>query len=294
LELTRRQALAALASPAPAGTAPGGGLPKVRIGGREFSRLIVGGNPVSGNSHQPGGASREMRDYFTAENTKKMLRVCEEAGINTWQSRGDRHILRLLNEHRLEGGRLQWVAQTASELADIPRNIRDCAAAGAAGVYHHGSATDKFWNSGKIEQVRDLLKVMRDAGVLAGIGTHIPEVVDYVESKSWDFDFYMTSIYNLSRPREEAAKLAGKPVDGELFWDPDREAMLRRVRQASKPCLIFKVYAAGRKCGSRGEMLDALRLVFRYAKPNDAVVLGMFPKYKEQVRENCDLLEKCV
>ena len=41
-------------------------------------------------------------------------------------------------------------------------------------------------------------------------------------------------------------------------------------------------------------MLDALRLVFRYAKPNDAVVLGMFPKYKEQVRENCDLLEKCV
>ena len=255
MDLTRRRALAALASPAVAGTAPGGGLPKVRIGGREFSRLIVGGNPVSGNSHQPGGASREMRDYFTAENTKKMLRACEEAGINTWQSRGDRHILRLLNEYRLEGGRLQWVAQTASELADIPRNIRECAAAyfDVFGYHPYGydqpPEADPYQHEltfRRVERVRDLLKVMRDAGVLAGIGTHIPEVVDYVESKNWDFDFHMTSIYNLSRPREEAAKLAGKAVDGELFWDPDREAMLRRVRQASKPCFIFKVYAAGR------------------------------------------------
>ncbi|MGC8794224.1 MAG: hypothetical protein ACP5U2_12625, partial [Bryobacteraceae bacterium] len=70
----------------------------------------------------------------------------------------------------------------------------------------------------------------------------------------------------------------------------DREKMLEQVRRTSKPCLIFKVYGASRLCGSRQQMLDALRLVFRYAKPTDCVVIGMFPKYKEQVRENCELL----
>jgi len=197
--------------------------------------------------------------------------------------------MRLLHEHRLEGGRIQWIAQTASEFADIARNIREIASLKPVGIYHHGSQTDKFWAAGKIEQAREMLKVMRQAGVQVGLGTHIPEVIDYVESKDWDLDFYMTCVYNLSRSKEEAARLAGRPIPDEFFWDPDREKMLERVRRTSKPCLIFKVYGASRKCGSPEQMLEALRLVFRYAKPSDCVVIGMFPKYSEQVRENCRL-----
>ncbi len=288
---SRREALlaAAAVSAARAGAAPGA-LPTVKLGPYTISRLIVGGNPVSGNSHTSDGLGREMRDYFTAENVKKMLRNCEQAGINTWQSRGDKHILRLLNEYRLEGGRIQWIAQTASELADIPRHIRELASVKPVGIYHHGSQTDKFWAAGKIEQAREMCKVMRDAGVQVGVGTHIPEVIDYVESKAWDVDFYMTCVYNISRPKEEQEKLAGRKVDDQLFWHPDRETMLARVRKASKPCLIFKVYGASRNCGSPQQMLDALRLATRYAKPTDAIVIGMFPKRSEQVNENCRLL----
>lgn len=256
-------------------------LPLVAFGPHRISRLIVGGNPVSGNSHVSAELSREMRDYFTAANVLKLLRECEQAGINTWQSRGDRHILRLLNEHRLEGGRLQWIAQTASELADIPAHIRQLAAEGAIGIYHHGTQTDRFWAAGKIEQAREMLKVIRDTGVRVGLGTHVPEVIDYAESKGWDLDFYMTSVYNLSRPHD--------PTLGDAFDDADREKMLERVRRTSKQCLIFKVYGASRHCGSPEQMLAALRLVAAYAKPADCVVIGMFPKYREQVRENCRL-----
>ena len=286
MPLTRRQALFLV------GQAPGlsTSLPAVRLGPHTVSRLIVGGNPVSANSHLSGQMSREMLDYFTAANVKKLLRDCEQAGINTWQSRGDRHIMRLLHEYRLEGGRIQWIAQTASEFADISRNIRDIAARRPLGIYHHGSQTDKFWAAGKIEQANEMLKVIRQTGVQVGLGTHIPEVIDYVESKAWDLDFYMTCIYNLSRTTEEAERIAGRKVQGEFFWDPDREKMLARVRQTSKPCLIFKVYGASRKCGSPEQMLEALRLVFRYAKPSDSVVIGMFPKHQEQVRENCRLV----
>jgi hypothetical protein len=287
--LNRREVLATAAAAAvPRIDAP----PSVPFGPHSISRLIAGGNPVSANSHVSTQLSQEMMDYFTAANVKRMLRDCESAGVNTWQSRGDRHIMRLLHEYRLEGGKIQWIAQTASENADIPRNIRDIASVKPIGIYHHGAQTDRFWANGNIELAREMLKIIRQTGVQVGLGTHIPEVIDYVESKGWDLDFYMTCVYNLSRTKEESARLANRPIEGELFWDPDREQMLRRVRQTRKQCLIFKVYGASRKCNSPDEMRDALRLVFRYAKRNDAVVIGMFPKHKEQVRENCRLVRE--
>ncbi len=287
MRVTRRQLI--LSS---AGSLWAGGSPLVPFGAHRISRLIVGGNPVSGNSHWSPEMDREMADYFSAANVKKLLAACEKAGINTWQSRADRHIMRLLREYRNEGGRIQWIAQTASELSDQFRNVRDAAASGAIGIYHHGSRTDALFRAGKLDDVKDMLKAMKDAGVRAGVGTHIPEVIDEIESRGWDVDFYMTCLYNLSRPKDEAAKLAGGGLKGEFFYDPDREKMLERVRRTPKQCLIFKVYGAGRKCGSYEQMKGALEQVFRYAKPTDAVVIGMFPKQKEQVLENCRLLHE--
>lgn len=259
-------------------------VPLVAFGPHRVSRLIVGGNPISGNSHISPEVSRQMRDYFTAARVLELLRRCEQAGINTWQARGDRHILRLLNEHRLEGGRMHFIAQTASELADIPAHIRALAAEGAIGIYHHGSQTDRFWKAGRIEQAREMLKVMRDTGVRVGLGTHIPEVIDYAEEKGWDLDFYMACLYNLSEPRPQAG--------GEAFVDDDRPKMLERIRRTSKQCLIFKVYGAGRKCGSPEARYEALRLVAAYTKPSDCVVIGMYPKASEQVLENCRLFRE--
>lgn len=289
--ISRREGMMLAAAAVSAGSPAASDLPKVRFGPHMISRLLVGGNPVSGNSHTSRALSREMADYFTAANVKKLLRECEQVGIDTWQSRGDRHIMRLLQEYRLEGGRIQWIAQTASELASIPRNIADIASYKPVGIYHHGSKTDSLWRAGTIDQARDMLKAIRQTGVQVGLGTHIPEVIDYVESKGWDLDFYMTCVYNVERPREKAERIAGRRVEDEFFWDPDREKMLQRVRQTSKPCLIFKVYGAGRKCGSDEEMAAAMRLACRNAKPTDAIVVGMFPKHKEQVRENCRLLK---
>lgn len=290
MKTTRRSALA-LAAGALAAKA-GSPMPQVAFGRHRVSRLMAGGNPVSGNSHVTGKLSTEMLDYFTAANVKKMLRDCEAAGIDTWQSRADRHILRLLREYRNEGGAIQWIAQTASEFADLNRNIRECAAAGAVGVYHHGTRTDALWQAGKIEEVRERLKAMRASGVRAGLGTHIPEVIDYVEEKGWDLDFYMTCLYNLSRAKEEVAKLGGGQGEGEFFHEPDRAAMLKRVTQTRRQCLIFKVYGASRRCRSEADMKAALAQAFAAAKPADCVVIGMFPKHGDQVADNCKMVKE--
>jgi hypothetical protein len=104
----------------------------------------------------------------------------------------------------------------------------------------------------------------------------------------------MTCVYNISRSAREKKRLVGGEPPAELFWDPDRVEMLKRVHQTSKQCLIFKIYGASRHCDSRETMLSALKLTFHYAKPNDVVVIGMFPKYKEQVRENCQLMSEAI
>jgi hypothetical protein len=300
--LSRREALATVAAVSTAASVSGAAdtesMPVVHWGQHTISRLIVGGNPVSGNSHLSPELSAEMRDYFTAANIKKMLAECESAGINTWQSRADHHIMRLLNEYRLEGGRIQWIAQSASEYGDFRRNLGEMAALKPIGVYHHGSMTDTYWSQGKIDQVSDLLKAIRQTGAQVGLGTHRPEVVDYVESKGWDLDFYMTCVYQIEvRTREEAEKIAGRKLEGapgDFFWDPDREKMLERVHKTTKPCLIFKVYGASRNCATTESKAAALQLAFRYAKPSDAVVIGMFPKHQEQVRENCQLVKQAI
>jgi len=64
------------------------------------------------------------------------------------------------------------------------------------------------------------------------------------------------------------------------------------VRQVAKPCLGFKIMAANRKCSSP----ESVRAAFEYAvaniKPIDAVVVGMFPKYSNQVEENAQYVRE--
>ena len=247
-------------------------LPKIKIGDHEVSRLIVGGNPFSGNSHQSAQISREMRDYYTTEKIKETLRECEKCGINTIQARGDNHIMRMLSEYWNEGGKLQWIAQTASERASIPANIGQIVSYGAIACYHHGSKTDALFREGKIDSVKDMLAVIKDKGMPAGLGTHDPEVIRYAEDNRFDADFYMMAFYNLSKR-------------GEVYLPGDREAACEVIRQVNKPVLAFKIMAAGR---------NAPREAFKYAyeniKPIDAVVVGIFTKYHpNQVQEDVEL-----
>lgn len=263
-------------------------LPKITFGPYQITRLIVGGNPQCGNSHFSGEMDADMRDYYTPERVVELLHRCQAAGINTIQARGDYHrILHWLELFRREGGNLHWIAQTASEMHDVFQNIRVISAAGAIGIYHHGSRTDQYWADGQIDKVRDYLSCMRDCGVMVGLGSHIPEVFDYVEERGWDVDFYMTCFYNISRKPRESALVSGKAVYAqEEFLDEDREQMCRFIRQTRKTCLAFKILAASRNCSTPETVADAFRYAFANIKPQDAVVVGMFPKYADQVTLN--------
>ena len=79
-------------------------LPTIRIGETDITRLIVGGNPFSGNSHVDEKLDWSMRDYFTTQRIKDTLFRCQENGINAMLLRGDMHIMRIIHEFRQDGG----------------------------------------------------------------------------------------------------------------------------------------------------------------------------------------------
>ncbi len=267
-------------------TTASGSLPKVSFGDVEITRLIVGGNPFVANSHFTEKMNRDMAEYYTAGEIVRTLHRCQAAGINTVQARGDYHrILHYLELFRREGGQLNFIAQTASEMSDIHTNIKVIAAFGAAGIYFHGTRTDQLWREGKIDSARDYLKTMRDCGIRVGLATHMPEVFDYVESKGWDIDFYMVPFYNIARNPRESAVVTGR-FEVEEFDEADPPVFCRFIRSTRKQCLAYKVLGAGRACGSQEAVRERLRWTYASIKPQDCVVLGMFPKYIDQPNLN--------
>jgi hypothetical protein len=269
-------------------------LPFITLAGRRVSRLILGNNPISGVSHYSAELSTDMENYFTMEKAKALLRRSEELGITAFQGRSDRWILHVLREHRQEGGNLHFICQTATEMADLRANMRLAAKAGAIAIYHHGTETDNYWAEGRIEELRELMKTARDLGVAVGIGSHKPEVIEYVEEKGWDIDFYMTSFYNVykhMKGRKQSYIITGI-VTEDCFADEDRERMCRTIRNVSKTCLAFKILGAGRNSRIPEQTEGAFRYAFEHLKKSDAVVVGMYPNDHDQVRENVELTLK--
>jgi len=260
-------------------------LPTVPFGPIEITRLVVGGNPFCGNSHLSPEKSREMAEFFTAEKVVETLQRCEAAGINTFQGRGDFHrVMYWLELFRRTGGRLHWIVQTASEMHDVYQNIRVIAAVGAAGIYHHGTSTDTLWQEGRQDEVLNRLKAIRDTGLQVGLGTHMPEVIEYAEEHDWDVDFYMACFYNISRIERESALVGGEFVE-EPFYAEDPLRMCEAIRATPKQCLAFKILGAGRRCAGQDEVAAAFKFAFDNIKPIDAVVVGMYP---DQVQLNVD------
>ena len=258
------------------------GLPTVDFGPHKITRLIVGGNPFVWNSHFTEEMNEDMQSYFTPEKVVETLHRCQAAGINTVQARGDFHrLMHYLELFKREGGNLQFIAQTASEMHDIHQNIRVLAAYGAVGIYHHGTQTDELWVSGRIDKTRDFLKTIRDSGVQVGLAGHIPEIFDYVEDKDWDLDFYMVPLYNIARTPRESAVVTGK-FQEEEFDPDDPPRFCKFIRSTDKQCLAYKILGAGRNSLSQEQVQQTFKWTFSNIKPIDCTVVGMFPKYVDQ------------
>jgi hypothetical protein len=153
---------------------------------------------------------------------------------------------------------------------------------------HHGGVTDRLFREGKSREVHDFVKRVKDAGVLAGVSAHNPDCIKRVADEDWDVDLFMTCFYNLTRTPEELEKMP--PVVtlqiGYSFFTSDPMGMTKVVRQVDQLCLGFKILAAGRMCTSAQKVETAFKFAFEHIKPKDGVIVGMYPRHSDQIRQN--------
>ena len=263
-------------------------LPQIRLGKHSVSRLVCGTNPFGAGSHLSVFVNREMKRYYTTEQILKTLRRCQEVGITCWQ--GGVNQADLYRQFTDSGGKMHFIVIAAGDPADI-RTVAD---AGCIGIAHHGETTDSLFKSGKIDQIHDYLKRVRDAGLLVGVSTHMPGVVDTVESKGWDVDYYMTCVYERHRDEATLRKRLGDvplpPREVYLMGDPPR--MFKAMRQTKRPCLAFKILAAGR-LSERPEWVErAFRETFQSIKPTDGAIVGIYDRYSDQPAECAALVRR--
>ena len=292
-------------------------MPTVPFGPHTISRLIVGGNQQGGASHNLRDLGMHMVEYFTVNRTVEFLRECMAQGINTWQGNYSERTRDVILKLREEGKDISIIPLSApllpglsdKQLRHIPRLALERMDSSwdkifkelkPVGVILWGSLTDVLWKEGEIEKARDFLKKIRQTGVQVGVATHTPEVIEYIEEKGWDVDFYLASLYKFEKSREEVLKIIPEiPLDVDswgsmqLILPSELPKMCDTIRKTTKTCIAFKLFAAGRVSTTPEQVRETFEYVFGHIKPTDAVCVGMYPRFNENmIKENADLVKK--
>lgn len=263
-------------------------LPTVRFGKHEITRLIVGSGPLYGHSHAATGRAGEIMDqliraWSTTERVCHTLHACEQNGINTYQGNARERSVTDLARYRAEGGMMHMISlATGDVIQQVVEQVKPI------GMAHHGEVTDRLFREGKLQEVHEFTKRVRQTGLMVGISTHQPETIARIEELGWDVDFYMGCAYNRTRTPEQLRTLLGDVPEppSEVYLRGDPARMFQVMRKTTKPCLVFKILAAGRVTGSTSAVQQAFRTAFESIKPQDCVIVGMCQRFRDEVTEN--------
>ncbi|MFN7996274.1 MAG: hypothetical protein U0Q18_21865 [Bryobacteraceae bacterium] len=230
------------------------GLQRGRFGKYEVSRLIIGGNLISGSAHAGEllYQSALMTHYFNTEKILETWALAERNGINTTLMRADPHIIQHYRKFTDErGGKLQWIAQSAPEQGDPAENAKRARDNGAIAMYLHGGVSDKAVQKGKVDEIGRAVEGIRKTGLMAGIGAHLLETAKACHVAGLDPDFFMMTVNSV----------------GYYASDPAHAAEF--MKGIKKPWIGFKVLGAGRQLPPEG---------FKHAfeRGADFIAVGMF------------------
>lgn len=271
---------------AEAAPAPGGPLPTMQLGKYTLSRLVAGANPLSGYSYQGPHTDRLMKEYFTLDRRVEYLQNCERAGITAHQfsTYKDSEYIKVAKDRgsKLHFFGLHSEAATVKEAVELLKPIA---------MVHHGGATDTRFAQNKPQEVHDFVKAAHDAGVMAGVSAHNPDCIKRIADEGWEVDFFMCCFYFITRERVPGAMEKVPPVPvlelSHPFYADDPLTMTAVIRQVKQPCFGFKILAAGRACRTERRVREAFKFAFTNIKPIDGVIVGMFPRFFDEIQFNC-------
>jgi hypothetical protein len=250
----------------PAQKSSGKGLPRGKIGDLSISRIICGGNLISGFAHSRDlvYVSDLLKQYFTDEKVWETLQICEENGINTAILRVDDHCLRILNGHWNDrGGKIQWIAQCKTKGNDYKSDIQRAIDNGAHAAFLHGGVAEGLIGEGRVDVLGKVVDFIKQNGVPAGVAGHNIDVPITCEKAGLNVDFYMKTLHS------HGYWSAGIMPRNDSVWSETPEKTIEFMKSVKKAWIAYKVLGAGAIHPKQG---------FKYAFKNgaDFLCVGMF------------------
>ncbi len=265
-------------------------MPRGRIGSVTMSRLICGGNLISGYAHSRDliYVSHLLQAYFTEAKIMETWAKCEAQGIDTMIfNPSDRRALEIYRKYRAQGGRIQCLAQVGPDDGDPGRCVKEAVDAGAVGVLLVGNLGDAWTREGKMDRVADFLGRVKAERVLAGVAGHELRTPRAVEQAGLKPDFYMKTYHSdhyWSKRQPDQMKEIIDNYGVDNYWCLDPEGTVRFFQEIERPWIAYKVLAAGAIHPRAG---------FKRAFENgaDFCVVGMFDF---QIEENVRIASQAV
>ena len=273
-------------------------MPYGQIGNVRISRLLLGGNLISGWMH-----SRDLkyvnslfRAYATEEKIIETLGIAEKHGVNTVFESGATFVARYNREC---GGKMQFIPHIKVDLeqsdAALEKHIQGQVDSGAVALYVWGVSGDMLIQAGEVGRLAKAVEMAKKHGLPVGVGGHSLQVPVSCEKHGVPCDFYVKTFH-----KDDYASATPKPLRKDFMWSPgpkertegfydnmwciDHEETARFMSTVKKPWLAFKVLAAGAYYPRDG-------FSFAFDSGADFIAVGMLDF---QIKANSELMPKVV
>jgi len=248
-------------APKPPKTFPAG-----KIGKLSISRLVCGGNLISGFAHSRDliYVSPLLKHYFTDAKVFETLSLCEQHGMNTAILRLDDNTVRLLKAYRKEyGSKLQWIAQVKLPEKDRLLEIKQAIDNGAVGAYVHGGVSEELVQKQQTDLIGKAVQFIKANGAIGGIAGHALEVPVACEKAALKPDFYLKTL------NSKNYWSAGPMPRLDSVWEETPKETIAFMSEVERPWIAYKVLGAGAIHPLQG---------FQYAYDNgaDFICAGIF------------------
>ena len=250
--------------------------PTAKIKDVEISRLIMGGNLLSGWAHSRDliYVSSLVKAYHHKDKIFASLLTAEKCGINTLLT--NPIMCTMINEYwKRNIGKIQFISDcvglgyTAEGAYDLGyeeglmKNIKRAIDYGAISCYIQGETTDYYREKGKLDLIAKALEYIQSQGLIAGLGAHRIESIKACVEFGMDPDFWMKTMHH----HKYWSAGHEKWHDNMYCFNP--EETVSYIQTLKQPVIAFKTLAAGAIHPEDG---------FRFAFENgaDFVCAGMY------------------
>jgi len=252
-----------------------GRIPSGTIKDRTFSRLILGGNLLSGWAHSRDliYVSQMVKAYHHKDKIFATLLMAEKCGINTLLT--NPVLCTVIDEYwKRNIGKIQFISDCAGLVYDsngaspMPfqeylDRVQRAIDYGAAACYIQGETADYYMKEGQADKIARVLDLIRSQKVILGIGAHNIETIEACVKAGFEPDFWMKTLHHLNYWS------ARHPEWHDNLYCSNPERTIEVMKSLPQPFIAFKTMAAG-------AILPADAFRFAFENGADFVCAGMY------------------